>query len=400
MAEASSANAAATGGEATAASSSSSPKRWALAIHGGAGAISREFDPERREYMAALRRALDAGSAVLKSGGSAVDAAVAAVSQLEDEVLFNAGVGSVLTADGRHELDAGVMRGSDAQAGSVAALQHVEHPVRLAQLVMTKSPHVLMVGEGAEAFARAQGVPMVENSLFTTPARLQIHHELLEQARKQQQQAAQAQVGGANADTSAPSAGWAAPTSSPNPPFSLQGIKPVLDHSGGEVHAAMSPVPASDAAAAAALAKGALAEKKYGTVGAVALDQSGELATAISTGGMSLKSFGRVGDSALIGCGFYASPRVAVACTGHGEAFMRSAVAKDVDALMDYKGLSLADAAAHAMKNGERMCGADFEGGLIAVDSHGHIAMPYNSKGMYRGSVSSHAEPQVAVWRE
>jgi beta-aspartyl-peptidase (threonine type) len=339
---------------------------------------------------------LDAGSTILRAGGSAVDAVVAAVVQLEDEVLFNAGVGSVLTADGRHELDAGVMRGSDAQAGSVAALQHIEHPVRLAQLVMTRSPHVLMVGEGAEEFARAQGMPMVANSTFTTPARLQIHHELLEQARRAH---AQALTHGPTeeATLTAPSAAWAAPTSSPGPPFSL---KPVLDHAeagrgagrvpepsadpaqAGEMHAAMGSVPpsevaASGAAAAAALAEGSLKEKKYGTVGAVALDMSGELATAISTGGMSLKSFGRVGDSALIGCGFYASKRCAVACTGHGEAFMRAAVAKDLDALLAYssEGLTLQQAADRAMRNGEALCGKDvFEGGLIAVDKKGNIA--------------------------
>lgn len=419
---------------------------------GGAGAISREFNPERKEYLEALRRALEAGRAILAAGGSAVDAAAAAVEEMENEPLFNAGVGSVLTADGRHELDAGVMRGSDSQAGAVAAVRTIEHPVRLAQLVMSRSPHVLLVGEGAEAFARLQGVPMVDNSLFTTPARLQVHHELLEQARKMQ--AAAQQGGSAFLDvTDAPSVAMA-PTATPNPPLLL----PVLDHSvevgslpqqqksggagasaGGahlhphsSVQISMSPFPAdsaspapihfggaaaataapsgpsgsasaadSDSAAvAASSAHPALAERKYGTVGAVALDVHGELATAISTGGMSLKAFGRVGDSALIGSGFYADPHVAVACTGHGEAFMRAAVAKDVSALMEYKGLGVVAAADAAMRNGENKCGRDFEGGLIAVDREGHIAMPYNSKGMYRGSVTSDKEPFVAVWRD
>lgn len=414
---------------------------------GGAGAISREFNPERKEYLEALRRALEAGRAILAAGGSAVDAAVAAVEEMENEPLFNAGVGSVLTADGRHELDAGVMRGSDSQAGAVAAVRTVEHPVRLAQLVMTRSPHVLLVGEGAEAFAKLQGVPAVDNSFFTTPARLQVHHELLEQARKMQ--AAAQQGGTAFLDvTDAPSAAMA-PTATPNPPL----LMPVLDHSvevgslpqqkaatgGGGSHLhphssvqiSMSPFPSdsaspapirfggaaaaaaapsgtagsasaadSDSAAAASSAHPAFAERKYGTVGAVALDVHGELATAISTGGMSLKAFGRVGDSALIGCGFYADPRVAVACTGHGEAFMRAAVAKDVSALMEYKGLGVAAAADAAMRSGEKKCGSDFEGGLIAVDCEGRIAMPYNSKGMYRGSVTSDKDPFVAVWRD
>jgi hypothetical protein len=276
---------------------------------------------------------------------------------------------------------------------------------------------------------------MVENSMFTTPARLQIHRELLEQARRMQTSAVPP-----SGDVIAPSAGMA-PTASPNPPISL---KPVLDHgsSGGAPAAAaaaaaaaatsqpkysvsisMTPITSPDPAAAAVLAPvlspdltiaavagapvaaavsshPAHAERKYGTVGAVALDERGELAAAISTGGMSLTGFGRIGDSPLVGAGFYANRRVAVACTGHGETFIRAGVAKDVACLQAYKSLSLSEATAEAMRNGEALCGADFEGGLIAVDERGHISMPFNSKGMYRGCVTSEHKPFVAVWKE
>ena len=164
--------------------STSSPFTWALSIHGGAGAISREYDPERFEYLAALRHSLAAGSAVLAAGGSSVDACVAAVRCMEDEPLFNAGVGSVLTANGKHEMDAAVMRGSDRAAGSVAGITTVKNPVVLAQKVMELSPHVMLIGPGAEEFASTTGCQLVDNSYFTTPARLEIHRQLVEKEKK------------------------------------------------------------------------------------------------------------------------------------------------------------------------------------------------------------------------
>lgn len=360
----------------------------ALFPSGGAGAISREFDPERLEYLAGLRRSLEAGAAILRSGGSAVDATVAAVRVMEEDPLYNAGIGSVLTAEGTHELDAAVMRGSDLQAGAVAAVRHIRNPVDLARLVLDRSPHVLLISDGAEAFATANGVPLVHNTLFTTPARLNIHNELLAKAAREQ--AAKGEQGAPPKlkmmlDHSAEAAAFDATKSSP------ASSAPVAASS-----------PESAASSSSPLCEGTLREQKYGTVGAVCLDLSGCLASAISTGGMSLKSFGRVGDSPLIGCGFYANKHVAVACTGNGEAFMRAATAKDVACLMEYKGLSVTEAAAHAMRNGEESLGKDlFNGGLIAVDAQGEITMPYNSLGMYRGSCSSDKpEPKVGVWAD
>ena len=347
---------------------------------------------------------MEAGAAILRAGGSAVEAAVAAVRVMEEDPLYNAGIGSVLTASGTHELDAAVMRGSDLQAGAVAAVRHIRNPVDLARLVLDRSPHVLLISEGAEVFAQANGVPLVDNAIFTTPARLKIHNELMARAAKDQ----------------APAAAKGDKGGVPPQP------KMVLDHSGeaavasdpadssspissAAVAAASSPVAAAAAAAAASspssssvLCEGTLREQKYGTVGAVCLDLSGCLASAISTGGMSLKSFGRVGDSPLIGCGFYANKHVAVACTGNGEAFMRAATGKDVACLVEYKGLSVTQAAAQAMRNGEVALGKDlFNGGLIAMDAQGNVTMPYNSLGMYRGTCSSEdPELKVAVWAD
>lgn len=300
-----------------------------IAIHGGAGTLSRAQISAAQEqaYQAALQQVLRTGQAILEQGGTAVDAVCAAVQALEDCALFNAGHGAVFTADGTHELDASVMDGHTLAAGSVCGISHVRNPIRAAQAVMADGQHVFMAGEGAEKLARAAQLPMVEPDYFSTPAR---HAQLL---------AAQQAAAGA-----------------------------VLDHDG-----------------AAALQGRPLQEnQKMGTVGAVALDMHGHLAAATSTGGMTNKRCGRVGDSPLIGAGTYADDRTAaISCTGHGESFIRIAAAHDVHARMAYGRATLEQATNAVVHQALPAIGGT--GGLIAVDRHGHVCLPFNTEGMYRG---------------
>lgn len=315
-----------------------------LAIHGGAGAISRaQITPEKQSaYEAALRAVLTSGERILANGGSALDAVTEAVRLLEECPLFNAGHGAVFTRDGTHELDASIMDGRTRACGAVASLRTIRNPILAARAVMEHSPHVLFVGAGAEAFARSQGLEVVDPSFFSTPER----HEQLVRA----QQNGKGMI--------------------------------VLDHDG----AAMAGSPLDES-------------KKMGTVGAVALDRAGNLAAAASTGGLTNKWPGRVGDTPIIGAGCYASnASCAVACTGNGEAFIRSAVAYDIAALMEYTGMSLAAATAHVVY--EKLPRIGGAGGLIAVDRTGHVALPFNTEGMYCGSVTAGAAAQVAIYRE
>ena len=256
--------------------------RYAIAIHGGAGTITRaSMTPEReRAYRAKLAEALEAGKAVLASGGSALDAVEAAIVVMEDSPLFNAGKGAVFTADGRNELDASIMDGRTRNAGAVAAVTHVKNPIRLARQVMERSPHVLLAGEGAEVFARKIGIPLVPATYFWTERRWQQLMHI--QNRK-------------------------------------NGAGLLLDHD---------------------------ADHKYGTVGAVALDSEGNLAAGTSTGGLTNKAWGRIGDSPIIGAGTYASnASCAVSGTGQGEYFIRLTIARDVCALVEYRDLPLQQAA-------------------------------------------------------
>lgn len=308
-----------------------------IAIHGGAGAISRaQMTPAReREYVAALSAIVDSGQKMLAAGASALDAVTEAVRLLEECPLFNAGIGSVFTRDSRHELDACVMDGCRLQAGAVAGVQHLRNPVLAARLVLEQSPHVLLIGEGAEAFAAAHGMERVDNSLFSTPERLL--------------QLRQAQEGG----------------------------DIVLDH-----HAA----PLDE-------------RHKMGTVGAVALDLAGNLAAATSTGGMTNKLPGRVGDSPLPGAGCYANnASVAVSCTGTGEVFMRTLAAYDISALVEYSHLSLQEACERVVM--EKLPALGGSGGLIAVDREGNVALPFNSEGMYRAWCYAGDTPTIGIYRE
>lgn len=296
-----------------------------LAIHGGAGTVSRaRMTAQReREYRAALTEALIAGYAVLGGGGTSLNAVVAAVIVLEDSPLFNAGRGAVFNAAGRHELDAAVMDGATGRAGAVAAVRRVKNPVLAARAVMERTAHVLLIGSAADRYARAAGLALVAPGYFSTPARA----VALAQAR---------------------------------------------------AHAA------------------ATAADRHGTVGAVALDSFGNLAAATSTGGYTNKLPGRVGDSPLVGAGTYAeNATCAVSATGTGEHFIRAVAAHDVAARMRYRGATLAQAASGAL---DRVAALGGDGGLIAVDRAGNIAMPFVSEGMYRGW-ARRGKVQVAIYR-
>ncbi|MFE4109065.1 beta-aspartyl-peptidase [Kosakonia sp. YIM B13611] len=308
-----------------------------IAIHGGAGAIGRaQMSPEKEQrYVHVLSSIIETGQRMLESGVSALDVVTEAVRLLEECPLFNAGIGAVFTRDETHELDACVMDGNTLQAGAVAGVSRLRNPVLAARLVMERSPHVFMIGEGAEQFAFSHGMEAVSPSLFSTPERFA---QLME----------------------ARDAGHT-----------------VLDHGS-------APLDES---------------KKFGTVGAVALDKQGNLAAATSTGGMTNKLPGRVGDSPLPGAGCYANnANVAVSCTGTGEVFIRALAAYDIAALMEYGGLSLQEASDAVVM--EKLPALGGSGGLIAVDREGNVALPFNSEGMYRAWGYAGDAPSVGIYRE
>ncbi|MBE0660949.1 MAG: isoaspartyl peptidase/L-asparaginase [Bacteroidales bacterium] len=299
---------------------------YVLVIHGGAGSMNPErMSAEQvEEAQTALQQALDAGEAILKAGGSALDAVEAAVRFLEDHPAFNAGRGAVLNADGEIELDASIMDGSNLMAGAVAGVRTIKNPVTAARKVMEASPHVLLIGEGAEKFALEQEIELTDPSWFHT---VKSHEE-------------------------------------------HQRIKERLDKEG-----------------------------RKGTVGAVALDKNGNLAAATSTGGMAMKRFGRVGDVPIIGAGTYANNEsCAVSATGHGEFFIRNVVSYDISALMLYKNMSLTDAANSVVM--EKLLEQKGNGGVIAVDKEGNIAMPFNTTGMFRGFVKSSGETGIKIFKD
>lgn len=305
----------------------------AIAIHGGAGTLPRNSGlAAEKAYLDGLSEALDAGYAVLERGGTSLDAAIAAVVVLEDNPLFNAGRGAVLTRDGVAELDASVMDGATLGAGAITGVKHVRNPIQLARRVMDHSPHVMLVGEGAEEFARSQGIELVSNEYFRTPVRqIQLHRMLAGEAEKENDLAAHGST------------------------------------------------------------------DKMGTVGAVALDDKGNVAAATSTGGMTGKRWGRVGDSPIIGAGTYASnASCAVSATGHGEFFIRAAVAHDICARVEYLEAPLATAVADTL---ERMRALGGNGGVIAIDPKGGIVLDFNSDGMFRGQRASDGRREVAIYR-
>lgn len=359
-----------------------------IAIHGGAGALARSAmtADKEREYTAALTAILSAGQAVLAAGGSAMEAVTEAVRLLEECPLFNAGVGAVFTSAGTHEMDAAVMDGAGLRCGAVAGVSRVRSPVAAARAVMEHSRHVLFVGEGAEAFARSQGLELVDPSYFSTEAR----REQLLRAQRDTPDAAvldhdgQMRVAGVQQAVAKPAEREGA---------GREGVGREGEDREGTAASA------SSSAAAPQAVSGPLDDsRKFGTVGAVALDAQGRLAAATSTGGMTNKQPGRVGDSPLIGAGTYANHLCAVSATGTGEMFIRAVAAYDVAAQMEYAGAPLEQAAARVVD--EKLPAIGGQGGLVAVDAEGNVALPFNTEGMYRGYARVGEVPVTAIYRD
>lgn len=324
----------------------------ALAVHGGAGTILRSLMTAEleAEYRGGLEDGLRAGWAVLERGGSALDAVEAAVVSLEDFPLFNAGRGSVFTHEGKNEMDAAIMDGRTLDAGAVAFVKNVKNPIKLARLVMERTEHILLAGSGANEFAKEAGVELADDAYFYTQHR----YDQLIQARE---------AGVVQLDHTAEEAG-------------------MIEDAGGLPKIA------------AATPESSVRTPK-GTVGAVACDANGYLAAATSTGGMTNKKFGRVGDTPIIGSGNYADSLCAVSCTGHGEYFMLGVTAYDVAARMKYKNIPLEQAARETIEHLTEIKG---EGGLIAVDAEGNVALPFNCEGMYRGWVTGDGKIETSIY--
>ena len=321
-----------------------SEKKFTIAVHGGAGTISKKsMTPEKEAaYLKALNDAINAGYDILEQKGNALDAVKAAVIELENNSLFNAGKGSVFTNTGTHEMDASIMDGKDLSAGAVAAIKNVRNPIELAYSVMKKSEHIFLIGNGAEEFAKQNGIAFETDEYFYSEFR---YKQLLK---------------------------------------TKQSNETALDHS-------VDP----DSSSAKATED---RDKKFGTVGAVACDTNGNLAAATSTGGMTNKQFGRVGDSPIIGIGTYANNKTcAISCTGHGEPFIKAVAAYDVSCLMEYKGFSLEKAMNKVVM--KKLVKIDGEGGMIGVDSNGNAALIFNSEGMYRGFGSSDGKKDVSIYK-
>jgi beta-aspartyl-peptidase (threonine type) len=317
--------------------------KYAMVIHGGAGTILKKNMTPQKEaaYIAALTQALTAGYKKIKAGKSSLDAVEAAINILEDNPLFNAGKGAVFTHDGRNEMDAAIMSGKDLSAGAVAGVTILKNPISAARAVMEKSEHVMMAGPGAEKFAKEVGLEIVDPKYFFTKERWQgLQNAIKKDSLKNKS----------------------------NHSFN--------DSKLGTINR----------------------DYKFGTVGAVALDKNGNLAAGTSTGGMTNKKYGRIGDSPIIGAGTYANNKtVGVSCTGWGEFYIRNVVAYDLSALMEYKGLSVEDAARIEIQKVGDMGG---DGGLIALDKNGNVAMPFNTEGMYRGTVTTDGKIEIKIYKE
>jgi beta-aspartyl-peptidase (threonine type) len=317
-------------------------ENFAIVIHGGAGTILKKnmTDEQEKAYQEKLQEALYSGYTILKDGGSAIDAIEKAIVVMEDSPLFNAGKGAVYTNAATNELDASIMDGKILNAGAVSGVRNVKNPIKLVRLVMEESEHVMLSGKGAEDFAKQHQIEIVDSTYFYNEHRLKQLNKIKDSEKIQ------------------------------------------LDHSDDDEQGDITE----------------LKDSKFGTVGAVALDKHGNLAAATSTGGMTNKKYGRIGDSPIIGAGTYANNATcAVSCTGHGEFFIRNVVAYDVAALMEYKNLSLVDAANYVVN--EKLIKLGGDGGLIAIDNQGNIAMPFNTKGMYRAYKKANGESKILIFK-
>ena len=322
--------------------------RWAIVLHGGAGVIERAtMTPEREvEYRAGLKKAIDASAQVLDRGGSSMDAVEAAIRILEDDPNFNAGRGAVFAADGRNEMDAAIMDGATLRAGAVADVTRTRHPISLARAVMEKTPHVLLVGDRADAFSKYAGLEQEPPSYFFTERRWQ---SLVEQLKKE---------------------------GLPIPPRPA-GAPPAPKHP-------LAAVESPDV-------------HKYGTVGVVALDRQGNVAAGTSTGGTQAKRWGRVGDSPLIGAGTYASNQsCAVSATGTGEYFIRLTVARTVCALVQYQGMKLQAAADEVIH--KEVAALHGDGGVIAIAPDGQMAWSFNTPGMFRARMEEGGQLEMGIY--
>ncbi len=317
--------------------------RLGFMIHGGAGVITRgSMTSEReKEFRAKLTEALLAGYKVLQNGRSSLDAVEAAIRILEDSPLFNAGKGAVFTAEGKNELDASIMNGKTLAAGAVAGLDRVKNPITLARAVMERSPHVMMSGAGAQKFAAEQKIELVEEKYFWTQHRWDALQQILKEEKEK----------------------------------------------------------AADPAKKLGLAEAGMPANRFGTVGAVALDSNGDLAAGTSTGGMTNKKYGRIGDAPIIGAGTYADNNsCAVSATGWGEYFIRLGVARDISAMMEYRALTVQAAADRVIKQKLQKLGGD--GGIIAIDKFGNMAVSFNSEGMYRAYINIDGKPVVEIYND
>jgi L-asparaginase / beta-aspartyl-peptidase len=331
--------------------------RLGFVLHGGAGVIKKgSLTPEKEaEYRKKLEEAVLAGYKALQEGKNSLDAVEIAIRILEDSPLFNAGKGAVFTAEGKNELDASIMDGKTLAAGAVAGLRHVKNPITLARAVMEKSPHVMMVGDGAEKFAKELNIELVDEKYFWTQERWDALQKIIREEKEKQQQKPKSQ----NTEQKTPTR--------------------------EDYYASMTETQK-------------LAENKFGTVGAVALDKNGNLAAGTSTGGMTYKKYGRVGDAPIIGAGTYANNNTcAISATGWGEFFIRVGVARDISAMMEYRALPVQQAADAVMKKVGNLGG---DGGVIAIDKFGNIGVSFNSEGMYRAYINADGKPVVEIYKD
>jgi beta-aspartyl-peptidase (threonine type) len=324
-----------------------SKEKVILVIHGGAGKKKKKNMTAEKEaaYEQKLTQALEAGYKVIKNGGASVEAVRSAINIMEDSPLFNAGKGSVYTNAETQEMDASIMTGENKAAGAVGGVSIIKNPINAAIAVMNESEHVLLTGDGAEEFAKKCGVEIVDTSYFKSDVRMR----QLKRVKDKE--------------------------------------KTVLDHDGDQ---------GNDNYSEDEFNIDSIEDKKFGTVGAVALDQENNIAAGTSTGGMTNKRYNRVGDSPIIGAGTYAdNSSCGVSCTGHGEYFIRNVVAYDVCALMNYKNLTVAEAGEEVIKKQTEIGGS---GGLIALDRDGNVTMPFNTAGMYRGYITENGKIYIAIY--